>query len=110
MATYLIKQEKQITRQEGDTADVVFTLPELINPSEYEIKFSVFSNVAQGTLLFEKQEEITIEEQVVTVPILPADTLHQEGDRYWELSISNESAKHTIGKGKFKIVKIYGNN
>lgn len=110
MATYLIKQEKQITRQEGDTADVVFTLPEFIDPNDYEIKFSVFSNVSQGTLMFSKSEEITIEDQKITVPILPEDTLSQEGDKYWELSISKESAKHTIGKGKFKIVKIYGNN
>jgi hypothetical protein len=110
MPTFLVKQEKTIIRQEGDTADVVFNLPEIIDPSEYEIKFSLFSNVAQGTILFSKTDEIIVEGQQITVPILPADTLNKQGEKYWELSIETSEVKHTIGKGIFKIVKIYGNN
>lgn len=110
MPTFIIKKEKTIIRQEGDTADVVFTLPNIINPNDYDIKFSVFSNAAQGTLLFSKSEQIIIEGQQITVPIPPADTLNKQGEKYWELSIETSEVKHTIGKGIFKIMKIYGNN
>lgn len=111
MPTYLIKKEKTIIRQQGDTSDVTFVFPDVINPENYSIKFSVWSNVSQGTLIFEKTEdEMEIEGQTVTVPIDREDTATESGERYWELVIYNEHVTHTIAKGIFKIVKIYGNN
>jgi len=111
MATFLIKKEKTITRQQGDTSDVTFVFPDVINPEDFSIKFSVWSNVSQGTLLFEKtQDDMEIGEQTVAIPIDREDTVTVNGDRYWELVIYNEHVTHTIGKGTFKIEKIYGSN
>lgn len=111
MPTYLIKKEKTIIRQQGDTSDITFVFPEIINPEEYDINFSVYSNVSQGTLVFQKtQDDMEIAEQRVTIPIDREDTATVSGERYWELVIYNEHVTHTIGKGTFKIVKIYGSN
>lgn len=111
MTTFLIKKEKTIIRQQGDTSDVTFVFPEVIPPADYSIRFAVWSNVSQGTLLFEKtNNNLQIDGQSVTVPIAPEDTAEISGERYWELTISNDVRKHTIGKGTFKIVKVYGNN
>lgn len=111
MATFLIKKEKTITRQQGDTSDVTFVFPDVIPPAAYSINFSVWSNASQGDLLFEKdQSQMQIEEQTVTVPISREETSGISGERYWELRIFNEHTSHTIGKGIFKVLKTYGNN
>ena len=105
MATYLIKREITITRQEGDTADVVIVVPEVINMENYNARFAVKDNI--GKTVFEKNSEnseMTITGQTITIPLLVADTKKKAGKHRWELQISNETEVITIGRGVFVIV------
>ena len=105
MATYLIKREITITRQEGDTADVVIVVPEVINMENYNARFAVKDNI--GKTVFEKKSEnseMTITGQTITIPLLVADTKKKAGKHRWELQITNENEVITIGRGFFVIV------
>jgi len=108
MATYLISSEITITRQEGDTADIVFTGPgaSVIDFTNYtEVTFAVKTN--GQTAVFEKsisEGTISKNEQVITIPLLSADTKGKAGTHRWEMQISNATPEIiTIGKGRFVI-------
>ena len=105
MATFLIKREITITRQEGDTADVVIVVPDVINMTNYQARFS--AKDSNGRTVFDKKSEnaeLTISGQTITVPLLIADTKRKAGKHRWELQITNENEVITIGRGVFVIV------
>lgn len=105
MATFLIKREITITRQEGDTADVVIVVPEVINMANYDARFSVKDS--NGRTVFDKKSEnaeLTISGQTITIPLLIADTKRKAGKHRWELQITNATEVITIGRGVFVIV------
>lgn len=107
MATYLIKKEYDITRQEGDTADVVIVVPDVIDMQNYDVQFSVKSNM--GVTIFDKKTAdgtITVAGQTITIPLLATDTKDNPGKYRWELQISNNTPEViTIGRGVFLIVR-----
>jgi 2-keto-4-pentenoate hydratase/2-oxohepta-3-ene-1,7-dioic acid hydratase in catechol pathway len=101
MATYLIANEIDITRQEGDTADIVFTVPETLSITGATAIFQVTD--AKGNIIMTKTP--TPVGQVITVPLAPTDTKGYYGSKLWELQITKSGSIYTIGKGNFIIVK-----
>jgi len=109
MATYL-KTDVEITRQEGDTADIVFVVedaPTGISLTGFtEIIFAAFH---RGTEIFRKTlsgATLSVLSQTITIPLLVADTKGYAGDCDWELEISNSTPLvYTIAGGTLIIKK-----
>lgn len=107
MATYIIDREYQITRQEGDHADVVFEVPEaLVLDGATEVIFQVRS--ADGKLYINKSTElaggVTVAGQVIAIELVPEDTKRRAGAQKWELQVTVQGKVYTIGRGVFLIV------
>lgn len=102
MSTYLIKSEKTITRQEGDVADIVITVPALLSLSGMTAKFQVSDN-SHKIVISKLDDDIAINDQVINIPLLPEDTEGFAGKFRWELQVVNEDGPITIGKGPFNI-------
>lgn len=107
MATYIISKEIDLTRQEGDTADIVFVVPATLDMGLFtEVKFlavkrgvdTIDKSVSDGT--------ITVDGQTITIPLLIADTKSKSGEHKWELEVSNDTPEIiTIGKGLLTVTK-----
>jgi hypothetical protein len=106
MSTYIISSEIQLIRQEGDTSDIVFVVPDVLSLTTFtEIKFSVFRN---SSVIIEKllsDGSISVLSQTITIDLLPDDTKGYSGDYKWELEISNLTPTIiTIGRGMFTLI------
>lgn len=103
MATYLIKNDFTITRQEGDIADIVFVVQDTLLISGMTVKFQVFKS---RTVVIDKVSPttITVVGQTITIPLLQADTQDLKGTLTWELELTSTGKRITIGKGNFVIV------
>jgi hypothetical protein len=105
-----IASEITITRQEGDTGSVIFTVPEVIDlPTFTVVKFHVFRS---GVTFIHKElddssGDLTVVDQVITIDLWEEDTQGYKGTNRWELEISGNPDDEiiTIGKGEFIIVK-----
>jgi len=103
MATYLIAQEIAITRQEGDLADVVFVVPDVLSMTGKEATFKVNSDKYGSFIAKESSAgDITIVGQTITIPLLAADTKDKKGRHRWELEVTGPI---TIGRGVFNVIK-----
>jgi len=110
MATYLYGSLITITRQEGDTADLVFTVPDSLSMTPFtEVKFQLNKGLTGSTMRWIKKlslAEMTVALQVITIPLNAADTTGYSGNNNWELEVSNATPTIiTIGKGTFVITK-----
>ena len=104
MPTYLIKSEITITRQEGDVADVTITVPSVLDMTNRTPRFQVRD--AAGKRLIDKTvPDVVVTEQVIFVPLLPADTAGKPGKHRWELEVTDTNGPVTIGRGDFNVVK-----
>lgn len=106
MATYL-KTDTTLTRQEGDTAEIVLVVPNIINMDDFtEIKFKA---TKKGSTIISKSllaGTIIKSDQTITVNIFTNDTKGHAGNCEWELEISNETPTvHTIAGGPLIIKK-----
>jgi len=104
MATYLIAREITITRQEGDVADIVITVPAILSMTGRTVKFEV-RNANGSVQLAKTGSSLTVTGQIISIPLLPADTEGKPGKFTWECEISDANGPITIGKGAFVIVK-----
>lgn len=103
MSTYLIANEITITRQAGDLADITFTVPEVLSMTGKTAKFQVFDK--NRTAIIEKAApDLVVNGQVITIPLLAADTQNYAGSHYWELEVTGPI---TIGHGPFIITKTF---
>lgn len=107
MATYIISREIDLTRQEGDTADIVFVVPAALDMDLFtEVKFLA---VKRGVDTIDKSVSggtITVSDQTITIPLLAADTKSKSGEHKWELEVSNATPEIiTIGKGTLTVTK-----
>jgi hypothetical protein len=110
MATYLIKREKPLTRQEGDfPAPIQFTVPGPdpgIDMSLFDLEFKVVDN-SRRTVFHKKSADgdLTIDGQLVTIPLTETDTKRKPGKHKWEAQIKNGTTELiTIGRGPFTII------
>lgn len=101
MATYLISSEKTITRQEGDDADIVMTIPAAFSMTGATVIFQVED--AKGNIIFTKTPTPVL--QVITITIDAANTKGYSGNRRWELQVTKGGKITTLGRGDFVIVK-----
>ena len=101
MSTYLIQSEIDITRQEGDDADIVFNVPAEFSLTDATVIFQV--QTSKGTLIFEKTPTPSL--QVITITIDAVDTKGYVGTKRWELQVTRSGKITTIGRGDFIIVK-----
>ena len=104
MATYLIENDFQITRQEGDIADIVFVVQNTLLLTGMTVKFQVFNS--KGEILIDKVSptNITVVSQQITIPLLQADTQSLKGSMTWECELTGTGKRITIGKGIFLLV------
>jgi len=100
MASYLITQEITITRQEGDTADIEFTVPDVLDITNATVIFQIRN--AKNTILYNAAPVPVAQD--ITVPLLPATTKGYSGRHRWELQVNISGAIITIGKGDFVIL------
>jgi hypothetical protein len=104
MPTFLVERPITITRQEGDLADIVFTIPAILDTADYGIRFSVKDDKGRTVLKKDTAEnDITVQYQKVTIPLLPADTKGKPGNHKWEVEIYKDNGPITIGYGPFAI-------
>lgn len=95
----------EILRQEGDTSDVSFIVPDALNlpvttTAIFEVKDSKYN------VIFTVDTAITITGQNIFIPLAPSDTKGYFGNFRWELQIKDTSfGILTIGGGIFKIRK-----
>lgn len=103
MATYLISREITITRQEGDAADVVVTVPATLSMTGKTARFQVRDS--GNRVIINKEDEIAIVGQGITILLDPEDTARHSGRHRWELEVRDANGPITIGRGDFIIVK-----
>lgn len=104
MATYIVKNWKKITRQEGNTADIVFIIPNIIPLSNAAIKFTVV-NACFIKVIEKNNSGMVIEGQKITIPLLENDTKSKDHICVWQLDVTKNNETITIGKGDFVIIK-----
>lgn len=109
MATYLIKEDIEIVRQEGDTADIEFTVPEALDMTLYPVvKFQTKKTYGSAIILDKSVGSgLAVVGQAITVTLDSADTKGvNRGSFKWELEISNTDPEIiTIGRGGFTVEK-----
>ena len=103
MATYLITREITITRQEGNPSDVIINVPESLSLSGKTAHFRVVDSA--GKIIIDKEDEIVIDGQTLTVLLVASDTARKSGKFRWQLDVSDANGPITIGKGDFVINK-----
>lgn len=106
MATYIIDEDILITRQEGDDADIVFTVPDVLSLNGATAKFQAYNT--DGVKIIDKSigSGIAIDGQKITIDLIPFDTLNKANVHRWELEITTSQNKViTIGRGSLKITK-----
>jgi hypothetical protein len=104
MATYLVRAPKQITRHEGDLADISIIVPEILSLAVYGVRFQVKDS--SGRSIFRKDTAdatITVAGQTANIALLPADTKGRAGNHKWEAELYNQNGPITIGYGQFVI-------
>jgi hypothetical protein len=108
MATFLIKKEYKITRQEGDDCDVVLVLPSILPINiNTNYTFTVTGSIqSSNKVLFKKlNANMTISGLNITIPINAADTKNKVGISRWEFQIETNGKIITVGRGDFEIIK-----
>ena len=103
MTTYLIAREIPITRQEGDVADIVITVPAVLSLVGKKVRFQV-RDINGRVIMDKKDAGLTIDGQVISIPLYPDDTTRRAGKHRWELEVSDDNGPITIGKGPFIII------
>ena len=104
--SYIVKTKYKITRQAGDTGEIVFIVPEAISLTTMDVLFQVRDD--RGKLLFEKKtedSEITIIDQEITILLENEDTALKHGEYNWELELHNTTEVSTIAKGQFILIE-----
>jgi hypothetical protein len=104
MPTYLIGKEIAITRQEGDVADIVVTVPDILSMDGKTARFQV-RDAGNRMIINKDQTGIDIDGQIITIELQPADTSKKSGKYRWELEVADDDGPITIGRGNFDIVK-----
>lgn len=108
MPTYRIAKPFDIRRQEGDTGEISITCPPILDLTQTPITRFWVVDTRNGKLVFKKEGNTTnINGQKILINLAVADTKGSAGTHDWELEISNtdKSIVHTIGRGKFIIEK-----
>lgn len=122
--TYLIEKELLITRQEGDTASIVFSMlfETGIDLTDYTVKFQVFKrdvvvidkttadNTIQVEDIMSADSVPVVEGQSIIIPLAASDTEGKSGVYSFEMEISKNvgvvgESIITIGEGGFTVVK-----
>lgn len=103
MSTILIGKEQAITRQEGDRADVVIWVPAILSMSDHTAKFQVRDS-GRRVIITKGNDDIVVDGQKLTIPLLPGDTARRAGKHRWELELTGEGGPVTIGRGVFTII------
>lgn len=105
MASYIIKKEILIQRQEGDVGDVVFIIPSAIPLPGCQVKFGVFTQNNEQIFLKET-DDVSINGQELRIELESEDTKGHAGVHVWELELTPAgSGPITVGRGDFKIIR-----
>lgn len=105
MAAYLIKEDFEITRQQGDISEIVFVVQNTLLLTGMTVKFSVYDSKGVAKITKVSPTTITVVAQTITIPLLKADTETINGALYWEMELTDANRRITIGKGRFNVVK-----
>ena len=109
MASYTIKRDITIIRQEGDNSDVIITIPDVLNIDNADITFLVVTSTKDEIIKKTLLDGITKDSQIITVKLDPVDTKGYYGNHKWELQLNDQTVDSygivTVGKGIFTINK-----
>lgn len=107
MASYIIKREIAITRQEGDTGSVEILVPKVVPLAGCELSFQVYDRTNK-VVLRKDDDDWTREDADTHVKVSceldRADTLNKPGTHWWELFVVGTDTHLTIGKGNFIVL------
>jgi hypothetical protein len=104
MPSYIIKKEILITRQAGDSFDIVITIPSTHPMAGATIKFAIA--LRNMVFVLKTLEDCVVNGQELTILFQPADTRGKSGPYNWELEhTSSTGFVSTLGKGPFHAIK-----
>lgn len=101
MAAILKAENITIVRQEGDTSEIVFIVPEIVPLTGATAHLQVRQK--NGDAVLEPTTSIT--GQTITIALVPNDTKGKAGTHNWELEIRAGEVITTIASGTFEIKK-----
>lgn len=107
MSTVLVAKKINISRQEGDTADVEMIIPDGFDMTAYSGLFQVYNSHRDCiiTKTTAGNGGITIDGQKILVKLDEKDTDGFGGTHSWFYRILKEGVRLTIGKGQFIIIR-----
>jgi|GEM_PF-3965241 hypothetical protein len=104
MPSYIVQEEILITRQAGDSFDIVITIPNTHPMIGATIKFAIA--LRNMVFVLKTLEDCTVNGQELTINFQPADTTGKSGPFNWELEItSSNGLVNTLGRGPFYLIK-----
>lgn len=101
MSTYLIGREITITRQTGDVADLVITVPDVLPLTGLQVWFRVV-DLNNQNIIEKLPDDITIAGQVITIHLEEGETKNHIGKYRWSLWVTGPIH---IGRGDFEIIR-----
>ena len=105
MPAYLIKKPHKITRQAGDSSEIVFTIPST-HPMQPGVILKFGIAVGDRVFLIKNIADMTVDGQQVTVPLHKTDLKGRAGTFRWELVYTSVvDLDTTLGNGDFIILK-----
>lgn len=104
--SYIIEKRIPLPpRQEGDTGQIQFEVPEEIPMAGRTVTFLVVSRLGDEIMRKVSPTTITLSGQVITIPLLPADTKGKSGTHQWEMEFTGMGETITVGHGDITITK-----
>ena len=101
--TYIILKEITISRQEADTASLVFEVPEVLPIASRTITFQVIDRKKEVILEIAGAQWYK-EGQIISATLNPADTDGLAGRHRWALIAQDSNTRYNIGAGPFTII------
>ena len=106
MATYVVTNRYNITRHEGNRADWVVVVPDVLSMTGLSVSFIVRDADTGDVIMYKTtDDDITVDGQTITVDIAPADTTDHAGVHPYELDILNESDEPILSVNGNFIIK-----
>jgi len=102
--SYIIKNEIEIRRQEGDTGNITIIIPEQIDLDGMVPILHVVDRKL-NTIFKKEDSDWSINDQTISCSLLPTDTRGKSGNHKWELQLQSLNEVITVGRGNFLIIK-----
>lgn len=108
MPSYKVIAPIKITRQMGDSGDIVFNVPEILPLTNRTVTLFIKDGANNHMLIKSSNNvnEITKSGQSINIQLTSADTENKEGTWHWELKLTMGAEVITIGYGIFHVKRL----